>query len=113
MEEKKALFPNKILMALILPMMVELALKLIVGMIDSIMVSSAGEAAVFGVSLVDTVMQLVIYIFSAMAAGGAVVAGQIARVGIWISMSMLDWGFRAVMYALRWKGGKRRSMKVI
>lgn len=75
-EQKKVLFPNKALLALILPMMVELALKLIVGMIDSVMVSSAGEAAVSGVSLVDTVMQLVIYIFSAMAAGGAVVAGQ-------------------------------------
>lgn len=76
MEQEKVLFPNKALLALILPMMVELALKLIVGMIDSVMVSSAGEAAVSGVSLVDTVMQLVIYIFSTMAAGGAVVAGQ-------------------------------------
>lgn len=76
MDEKKRLFSNKLLAALIIPMMIELALKLVVGMIDSVMVSSAGEAAVSGVSLVDTVMQLVIYIFSAMAAGGAVVAGQ-------------------------------------
>lgn len=76
MDEKKRLFTNKALAALIILMMVELALKLVVGMIDSVMVSSAGEAAVSGVSLVDTVMQLVIYIFSAMAAGGAVVAGQ-------------------------------------
>ncbi len=49
---------------------------MVVGMIDSIMVSSAGEAAVSGVSLIDTVMVLIIYLFSAMAAGGAVVAGQ-------------------------------------
>lgn len=76
MEEEKRLFSNRLLAALIIPMMIELALKLVVGMIDSVMVSSAGEAAVSGVSLVDTVMQLVIYIFSAMAAGGAVVAGQ-------------------------------------
>lgn len=54
----------------------QLALELVVGMIDSVMVSAVGEAAVSGVSLVDTVMQLIIYIFSAMAAGGAIVAGQ-------------------------------------
>lgn len=76
MEQKQRLFSNRMLLALIIPLVVENALSLIVGMVDSIMVSSAGEAAVSGVSLIDTVMVLVIYIFSAMAAGGAVVAGQ-------------------------------------
>lgn len=76
MEQKQRLFSNKALFALIIPLVIENALSLIVGMVDSIMVSSAGEAAVSGVSLIDTVMVLVIYIFSAMAAGGAVVAGQ-------------------------------------
>ncbi len=59
-----------------MPLIIELALKLIVGMIDSVMVASVGEAAVSGVSLVDSVIQLLIYIFAAVAAGGAVVAGQ-------------------------------------
>lgn len=76
MEQKQRLFSNRMLLALIVPLVIENALSLIVGMVDSIMVSSAGEAAVSGVSLIDTVMVLVIYIFSAMAAGGAVVAGQ-------------------------------------
>ncbi len=75
-EGKSKLFKNKALFALIIPLVIEHALNLVVGMVDSIMVSSAGEAAVSGVSLIDTVMVLVIYIFSAMAAGGAVVAGQ-------------------------------------
>ncbi len=38
---------------------------------------------------------------------------NLGAVGIWISMAMLDWGFRAVVYALRWKSGKWESMKVI
>lgn len=59
-----------------LPLVIELTLTLSVGMIDSIMVSGVGEAAVSGVSLVDTIMQLLIYVFAALATGGAVVAGQ-------------------------------------
>lgn len=73
---QKGLFSNKDLYGLIIPLILELALKLIVGLIDSIMVSSVGEAAVSGVSLVDSVMQLLIYVFAALASGGAIVAGQ-------------------------------------
>lgn len=76
MQQKERLFSNKALVSLILPLALQNALSLIVGMADSIMVSSAGEASVSGVSLIDTVMVLVIYLFSAMAAGGSVVAGQ-------------------------------------
>lgn len=61
----KRIFSGKDLAKLIFPLVIELMLTLLVGMIDSVMVSSAGEAAVSGVSLVDTVFQLLIYIFSA------------------------------------------------
>lgn len=73
---KEKLFTNRDLWHLMCPLVMELLLTLLVGMIDSIMVSSVGEAAVSGVSLVDTVMQLLIYIFAALGTGGAVVAGQ-------------------------------------
>lgn len=72
----KLLFTDRELLLLIIPLVIELTLKLVVGMIDTMMVSSVGEAAVSGVSLVDSVIQLIIYILAAMASGGAVVAGQ-------------------------------------
>lgn len=51
MSVSKKLFSRKELLKLIFPLIVELALTLLVGMIDSVMVSSVGEAAVSGVSL--------------------------------------------------------------
>ncbi|MDO4288559.1 MAG: MATE family efflux transporter [Eubacterium sp.] len=75
-QPQNRIFSNHDLRILIFPLVIELALELIVGLLDSVMVSSVGEAAVSGVSLVDSVMQLLIYIFAALASGGAVVAGQ-------------------------------------
>lgn len=70
------LYSNKDLRKLIVPLIVEQILSVAVGMADTIMVSVAGESAVSGVSLVDTVNILLINIFSALATGGAVVAGH-------------------------------------
>ena len=52
-------------------------LSITVGLADTIMVSSVGEAAVSGVSLVDMLNVLIINIFSALATGGAVVVAQL------------------------------------
>ncbi len=71
------LFDNKALVALIIPLIIEQLLAVLVGMADSIMIASVGEAAVSGVSLVDQIMILLINIFAALATGGAVVAGHI------------------------------------
>ena len=75
-DTKDFLFSNKALMILIVPLIVEQFLAILVGMADSIMIASVGEAAVSGVSLVDSVMILLINIFAALATGGAVVCGQ-------------------------------------
>jgi putative MATE family efflux protein len=70
------LFSKKDLYRLIIPLILEQILGVTVGMADTVMVSGAGEAAVSGVSLVDTLNILVINIFSALATGGAVVAAR-------------------------------------
>ena len=73
---KGYLFTNKQLVSIILPLICEQLLSLVVGMADSMMVSTVGDAAISGVSLVDAISGLMIYIFSAMGTGGAAVAGQ-------------------------------------
>lgn len=64
------------LLSLIVPLVIEQLLSVLVGMADSIMIASVGEAGVSGVSLVDQIMVLLINMFAALATGGVVVAGQ-------------------------------------
>ncbi|MDE6710034.1 MAG: MATE family efflux transporter, partial [Oscillospiraceae bacterium] len=74
-EERKR-FSNSDLKKLIFPIIVEQFLALLVGIADTLMVSYAGDATVSGVSLVNQLNNVFIMIFSALAAGGAVVASQ-------------------------------------
>lgn len=75
-ETKEKLYSNTDLRKLILPLVIEQLLAVLVGMLDTVMISGEGEAAVSGVSLVDNINILVINIFAALATGGAVVAGH-------------------------------------
>lgn len=70
------LFDNRALKRLIAPLIIEQILAVTVGMVDTMMVSSVGEAATSGVSLVDMINTLLINVFAAVATGGAVVASQ-------------------------------------
>lgn len=70
------LFTGPQLRALILPLIAEQFLAVTVGMADTMMVSTVGQAAVSGISLVDQINMLLIQIFAALATGGAVVASQ-------------------------------------
>lgn len=70
------MFNRKQLARLIWPLIVEQFLAVAIGMADTVMVTSCGEAAVAGVSLVDSINVLLINIFSALATGGAILASQ-------------------------------------
>ena len=66
---------------LIIPLILEQTLAITVGMADTMMISSAGEAAVSGVSLVDMFNNLIISVLAALATGGAVVTSQCIGAG--------------------------------
>lgn len=70
------LFTKEDLKKLIIPLIIEQTLAISIGLFDMLMVSSCGEAAVSGVSLVDSISVLLIQILSALATGGAVVCSQ-------------------------------------
>ncbi len=74
--KKEINFSDRELVALVAPLLAEQFLAILVGLADSLMVATVGDAAISAVSLVDSISNLMIYIFSAMAAGGAAVAGQ-------------------------------------
>ncbi len=75
------MFSKKDLTRLIIPLMIEQLLGLSVGIIDTMMISSLGEAAVSGVSLVDMLNGLMMNIFAALATGSAVICShEIGRV---------------------------------
>ena len=69
-------FTNRDLLRLLIPLIIEQMLAVTVGLADSLMVSSLGEAAVSSVSLVDTVNVLLNSLFASLATGGAIVTGQ-------------------------------------
>ena len=75
-QTEQPLFTRDALTRLIVPLIIEQLLLMTVGMADTVMVTTAGEAAVSGVSLVDNINTLIIQIFSALSTGGAVVVSQ-------------------------------------
>ena len=74
--ESEWLFSRQQIRALLVPLMLEQALAILIGMADTVMVAGCSEAAVSGVSLVDSINVLLIQVFSALATGGAVVTAQ-------------------------------------
>lgn len=70
------MFNNKSLWRLLIPIMLEQLLTSLVGTVDTMMVSNVGSAAVSGVSLVDSINKLILFLFTALATGGAVVCAQ-------------------------------------
>lgn len=70
-------FPNKRLMKLLVPLLVEQSILVAVSFIDAIMLSSIHQDAYSAISLVDMINLLVMQVFMAIGAGGAIVAAQL------------------------------------
>ena len=75
-ERRTKMFTDSELKKMILPFFGEQFLVMLVGIADTLAVSYAGEAAVSGVSLVNQFNTVFIYLFTALASGGAVVISQ-------------------------------------
>lgn len=70
------MFSNRALKEMIVPLFFEQLLVMLVGIADTFVVSFVGEAAVSGVSLVNMFNTIFIYLFTALASGGAVIISQ-------------------------------------
>ncbi len=70
------LFSKRDLRRLMIPLIIEQVLTSLMGIVDTMMVSNIGSASMSGVSLVDSVNKLVIFLFTAMATGGAIICAQ-------------------------------------
>ncbi|MCR5214284.1 MAG: hypothetical protein K6E10_07690, partial [Eubacterium sp.] len=69
---KDLMFDNQALKALLVPLMLEQLLNSLMGMVDTVMVSNIGSAAISAVSLTDSINTLIIQVFSALATGGTI-----------------------------------------
>lgn len=67
---------NRALFKLIWPLIIDQILLVMVGIIDTVMVGQLGDASVSGVSIVDSINNLVLALFAALTTGGAVIVSQ-------------------------------------
>ena len=70
------MFSNKALRNLIVPLFIEQFLLMFVGIADTFVVSFSSEADVSGVSLVTSFNTVLIFLFTALSSGGAVIISQ-------------------------------------
>ena len=70
------MFDRSAIWKLLIPLMIENLLASFMGMADSMMVTRIGSAAISAVSLTDSINNLVIQLFSAMATGGTILCSQ-------------------------------------
>ncbi len=83
MDKQAEHFSNQELKKMVIPLFLEQLLVMLVGLCDTLIISYAGEDAVSGVSLVNQFNTIFIYLFTALASGGAVVISQyIGRKGM-------------------------------
>lgn len=57
---ERPMFSRRFLLMLIVPLIAEQFLAITIGMVDTVMVASVGEAAVSSVSIVDSISHLIV-----------------------------------------------------
>ncbi len=75
------MFTRRELGRLLLPLVAELILTALMGTADTMMVARVGDAAVSAVSLVDSLNNLMLMVFTATATGGTIVCAQFLGAG--------------------------------
>lgn len=75
-DSKPPLFTNRSLFNMLLPIVLDSLLFIVAGLLDSAMVSSSGEAAVSGVSLVDSINVMLITLFVGLGVGSTTITTQ-------------------------------------
>ena len=76
-QPRRCMFTTRSLILLMIPIMGEMLLNQLVGMVDGIMVSSVGEVAMSAVSLVTNFSAVIINLLIALASGGSIVTSQL------------------------------------
>jgi len=79
--QQARLFSDQRLIKLIIPLIIENAMAILVGLVDGIMVSVVSEAAMSGVSLVNNLTNVMLTLFAGLATGGAVLTSQYLGAG--------------------------------
>ena len=84
-QQKYNLFTNKALLFLIVPIVIEAALSLSLGMVDGLMASYAkkgtGDNILTAITGVDQIASLITQLFTAFGVGGAVLTSQLLGAG--------------------------------
>ena len=73
---KKHRFSRNDLIKLMVPVILEQFLTALMGTVDTVMIGNVGSSAMSAVSLVDSINVLIIQVFSALTAGGAILCSQ-------------------------------------
>ena len=76
LDKSELLFSRRDLLKIIVPIFLQQILGMTLGMFDTMMVSSAGDAAVSGISLVVTLDNVLMVFFTALVTGGTVIIAQ-------------------------------------
>ena len=76
LKENGRLFSRRDIAALLIPLIIEQLFTALMGTADTMMVARVGDAAVSGVSLVDSINNLILMMMTALATGGTITCAQ-------------------------------------